>query len=253
MTIVYIMLDLASSMISLMIPPPLLSLFSSAFLYVPTETLQYQAMLAIAEAQPLHIWDLETDFYIHNSRFDEIRQISSTPLTQWVSPFVMNCLPAAVSDENRVVKELIKIHSNDAEIIDYYSNFHYDHKLTSFEEHIDYQLSHLSRNLAPAFRSNFSPFEPIRRQQSTALKNPSLTGQSSTSSANSSSSDRSDDESESDEEDKSNRAATAPTSSSNNSSRAEDPVTLSSMFPMTNDIYGFEIRMPKKADMLKYG
>uniref|UniRef100_A0A182M2V0 SAC domain-containing protein n=1 Tax=Anopheles culicifacies TaxID=139723 RepID=A0A182M2V0_9DIPT len=200
--------------------------------------------------KPLHIWDLETDFYIHNSRFDEIRQISTTPLTQWVSPFVMNCLPAAVSDENRVVKELIKIHSNDAEIIDYYSNFHYDYKLTSFEEHIDYQLSHLSRNLAPAFRSHFSPFEPIRRQQSTALKNPSLTGQSSTSSANSSSSDRSDDESESDEEDKSNRN-TAP-SSSNNSSRAEDPVTLSSMFPMTNDIYGFEIRMPKKADMLKY-
>uniref|UniRef100_A0A182XFD2 SAC domain-containing protein n=1 Tax=Anopheles quadriannulatus TaxID=34691 RepID=A0A182XFD2_ANOQN len=200
----------------------------------------------------LHIWDLETDFYIHNSRFDEIRQISSIPLTQWVSPFVMNCLPAAVSDENRVVKELIKIHSNDAEIIDYYSNFHYDYKLTSFEEHIDYQLSHLSRNLAPAFRSHFSPFEPIRRQQSTALKNPSLTGQSSTSSANSSSSDRSDDESESDEEEKSsNNRNTAP-SSSTNSSRAEDPVTLSSMFPMTNDIYGFEIRMPKKADMLKY-
>ncbi|XP_052867007.1 polyphosphoinositide phosphatase [Anopheles cruzii] len=198
----------------------------------------------------LHIWDLETDFYIHNSRFDDIRKISSIPLTQWVSPFVMKCLPAAVSDENRVVKELIKIHSNDAEIIDYYSNFHYDYKLTSFEEHIDYQLSHLSRNLVPAFRSNFSPFEPIRRQENTGLKNPSLTGQSSTSSANSSSSDRSDVESESDEEDKSNRN-TAP-SSSNNSSRAEDPVTLSSMFPMTNDIYGFEIKMPNKADMLKY-
>ncbi|ETN60807.1 inositol 5-phosphatase [Anopheles darlingi] len=198
----------------------------------------------------LHIWDLETDFYIHNSRFDDIRQISSIPLTQWVSPFVMNWLPAAVSDENRVVKELIKIHSNDAEIIDYYSNFHYDYKLTSFEEHIDYQLSHLSRNMIPAFRSNFSPFEPIRRQESTGLKNPSLTGQSSTSSANSSSSDRSDVDSESDEEDKSTKN-TAP-SSSNNSSRAEDPVTLSSMFPMTNDIYGFEIKMPKRADMLKY-
>lgn len=196
-----------------------------------------------------HIWDLETDFYIHNSRVDVIRKISPEPLTQWIRPFVMKHLPYSTSDNNRVVNELIKIHSTDAEIIDYYSNFYYDFKLTSFEENIAYQLSLLARNFVPTFRTNFSPFEPIRRRESAAIKNPSLTGQSSTGSTNSSSSSL-DENSDSEDDDRSIRN-TAPNSSAN-SSRAEDPVTISNMFPMTGDVYGFEIKAPKKADMIKY-
>ncbi|XP_053695063.1 polyphosphoinositide phosphatase [Sabethes cyaneus] len=196
-----------------------------------------------------HIWDLETDFYIHNSRFDVIRKISPIPLTQWVRRFVMKHLPYSTSDNNRVVNELIKIHSADAEIIDYYSNFYYDFKITSFEENIAFQLSHLARNFVPTFRTNFSPFEPTRRRENAAIKNPSLSGQSSTSSTNSSSSSL-DEDTDSEDDDRSIRNTAA--NSSANSSRAEDPVTINSMFPMTGDVYGFEIHTPKKTDMIKY-
>ncbi|XP_039432088.1 polyphosphoinositide phosphatase [Culex pipiens pallens] len=197
-----------------------------------------------------HIWDLETDFYIHNAQLDVIRQISSVPLTQWVRPLTFRHLPHPASDCNRVVRELIKIHTPDVEIIDYYSNFYHNFKLTSFEEHIAYQLTTLARSFVPTVRTNFSPFEPVRRQQqSAALKNPSLTGKSSTGSTNSSSSSM-DDDSDTDEEDRS--AKTAPNSSAN-SSRAEDGVvTINSMFPRTGEVYGFEIKPPKKADMMKY-
>ncbi|XP_055611933.1 polyphosphoinositide phosphatase-like [Uranotaenia lowii] len=196
-----------------------------------------------------HIWDLETDFYIHNSRIDLVREISPEPLTAWVKPFVMKHLPYSTSDKNRVVKELIKLHSQEVEIIDYYSNFYYDFKLTFFEEHIAYQISHLARNFVPTFRTNFSPFEPVRRGDMGVMKNPSLTGHSSTGSNNSSSSSMEDD-SDSEDDDRSVRN-TAPSSSAN-SSRAEDPITISSMFPTTGDMYGFEIKPPKKADMIKY-
>ncbi|XP_058447732.1 polyphosphoinositide phosphatase [Malaya genurostris] len=208
--------------------------------YIPSES---------EVSKSTHIWDLETDFYIHNSRFDVIRQISSVPLTQWVRPFIMKHLPYSTSDNNRVVNELIKIHSADVEIIDYYSNFYYNFKLTSFEENIAYQLSHLARNFAHSLRTNFSPFEPIRRRDSVATKNPSMSGQSSTGSTNSSSSSL-DEDSDSENDDRSTRNTAA--NSSANSSRAEDPVTINSMFPMTGDVYGFEIQSPKKADMIKY-
>ncbi|XP_058822888.1 polyphosphoinositide phosphatase [Topomyia yanbarensis] len=208
--------------------------------YIPSES---------EVSKSTHIWDLETDFYIHNSRVDVIRQISPIPLTQWVRLFTMKHLPYSTSDNNRVVNELIKIHSADVEIIDYYSNFYYNFKLTSFEENIAYQLSHLARNFVHSFRTNFSPFEPIRRRDSMVTKNPSLSGQSSTSSTNSSSSSL-DEDSDSEDDDKSIRNTAA--NSSANSSRAEDPVTINSMFPMTGDVYGFEIKAPIKADMIKY-
>lgn len=138
------------------------------------------------------IWELTTDYFMHNApdQFDEKNVKSLKPLTEWLRPFILKYLPYSTSDSNRVVDELIRVHSRDLEMIDFYSNYHNPYKWTAFEEHINFQISLMARNFMPKFRTNFSPFEPAARRHEDRgiLKNPQLTGQSSTGSANSSSS-----------------------------------------------------------------
>lgn len=147
------------------------------------------------------IWDFPTDYFMHNPRVEIEKQLVSVrPLTEWVSPFILRHLPYSTSDCNRRVDELIRVHTRGLEMIDYYSSYHIPYKRTSFEENIAYNISVMARCFAPKFRTNFSPFEPATRRTEDRgiLKNPSLTGQSSTGSTNSDSS--SDDESSSEDD-----------------------------------------------------
>lgn len=158
----------------------------------------------------------------------------------------MRNLPHSTSDRNKVVKELIRVHSKELEMIDYYSNYHTPYKWTAFEENIAFQIGHLARNFMPTYRTNFSPFDPSRREVRGSLKNPSLTGQSSTSSTTSSTSSSLDEySSDSDDEQViSNRN----TSSTNDREETSFATLLSS----TMDVYGFEIKQPQSDDALKY-
>lgn len=186
---------------------------------------------------------------MHNLQtFNDHEKKSLVPLTQWVSPVVMRHLPNSTSDSNKIVKELIRVHSKDLEMIDYYSNYHLPYKWTPFEEHIAFQIGHLARNFMPTYRTNFSPFEPGRRRERSTLKNPSLTGQSSTSSTTGSMSSSSGEDSSSDDE-----PITDSLNTSSVEARAQHTFfSFADLLPSMLEVYGCEPHQPSKEDMKMY-
>lgn len=200
------------------------------------------------------IWELPTDYYMHNLQTVNEREKNSTvPLTQWVSPIVMRHLPYSTSDSNKIVKELIRVYSKDLEMIDFYSNFHLPYRWTSFEEHIAFEIAHLARNFMPTFRTNFSPFEPGRKREGrdATLLNPSLTGQSSTSSATGSNSSSLDEASSSDEETIAESGAKGGGGGIADSKHHTKLVSFAELFPSMATVYGSEPIEPHRPNMLK--
>lgn len=174
----------------------------------------------------------------------------TVPITQWVRPITLKHLPYSGSDANKVAQELIRVHTKDSEMIDYYSSYNMPFKFVCFDEHIVFQISHLARNFIPKFRTNFSPFEPAGRRREGMrgmLQNPSMTGQCSTSSTNSSTSSSMDDDSSSDED----------TITDNRFSVSGDDreqtrfIDFNSLFPPMKDVYLIEPQPPKPKDLEK--
>lgn len=191
---------------------------------------------------------------MHNSQEDidadeAIRALK--PLTEWVNPFILKHLPHSTACANKIVDELICVHTRDLEMIDFYSNYHIPYKCTTFEEHIAFQISHLARSFMPTFRTNFSPFEPAarRREGRGILKNPSLTGQSSTGSANSSSSSMAEDSSSEDDSilENINQPTSLPSAS-----QTPNPDRSIALVASMKDVYHTELKPPNKFDMVKY-
>lgn len=188
---------------------------------------------------------------MHNiQKVNEFNEKDLKLITQWVSPFIIKHLPYSTSDNNKIVNELIRVHSKDVEMIDYYSNYHLPYKCITFEEHIAFQVSHMARSFMPTFRTNFSPFEPAtrRREGRGILKNPSLTGQSSTSSANSSSDSMDEDSSSADED----SILDTNTSFSNiDDKEVTKIVTFETLFPTMKEVYQSDVKPPNKKDLIK--
>lgn len=182
---------------------------------------------------------------MHNLQTLNDPLMSTIPLTQWISSIILKYLPYSTSDSNKIVSELIRVHSKDLEMIDYYSNYHLPYKWTSFDEHIAFQISHLARNYMPTFRTNFSPFEPSRRPEGRAsLKNPSLTGQSSTSSTSSSL-----EEDSSSDEDPITDDKNVGNLTTNGYKRKL--ISFESLLPSMKEEYGCEIVSPDKRTQIK--
>lgn len=189
---------------------------------------------------------------MHNIQKSNAIDLESTkPLTQWVRPFVLKHLPNSTCDSNKIVDELIRVHSKELEMIDFYSNYHIPYKCTTFEEHIAFQISHLARSFIPTFRTNFSPFEPAtrRREGRGILKNPSLTGQSSTGSANSSTSSMDEDSSSDDDSILENCNQNVFNADEKETVKS---ITFQTMFPPMKDVYRTGLKPPGKLDLLKY-
>lgn len=192
---------------------------------------------------------------MHNTRQDiEMELQNPKPLTQWVSPFILKHLPNSTSDSNKSVDELIRVHSRDLEMIDYYSSYHIPYKWTSFEENIAFTISLMARCFTPTFRTNFSPFVPATRRTEGRgiLQNPSLTGQSSTGSTNSSSSSDDGTSSEDDsilENSMVQNLSVAGVDDYEPSSRC---VTFNTMFPSMIKVYQTCLKNPNKRDLEMY-
>lgn len=178
---------------------------------------------------------------------------SLKPLTEWVSPFVLNHLPYSTIDSNRIVDELIRVHSHELEMIDFYSSYHTPYKWTSFDENIAFQISLLARCFTPTFRTDFSPFVPATRRQEGRgiLKNPSLTGQSSTGSTNSS---QSSDDASSSEDDSflENLTQHSQSAAQDDYDTSSKHISYNEIFPSINHIYCVNIRLPARNDLDKY-
>lgn len=190
---------------------------------------------------------------MHNMQGDpEMDTYSLKPLTEWINPFVLRHLPYSTVDSNRIVDELIRVHSHELEMIDFYSNYHTPYKWTSFEENIGFQISLLARCFTPTFRTDFSPFVPATRRQEGRgiLQNPSLTGQSSTGSTNSSQSSNDEDSSSDDESFLENLTASAIQEDGGDTSSKH--ISYHEIFPSMNQVNCGNIKPPAKKDLETY-
>lgn len=179
------------------------------------------------------LWDITSDYNLHNKLSDTV--LSEKPLTMWYSDIIRKHLPYSTSIANKIVKELIRIHTTDLEMIDLYSNYHLTYRITSLEENIAYQISQFARSYTPTLRTNFSPFEPTKRTQPTT-KAPTMDSNSS-----------SDPDSSTDEDDSSSKLSFAEQQKSEKNSYFNEPHRTDE-----KNVYGFELQQPDKESMKKY-
>lgn len=198
------------------------------------------------ENQP--IWELQTDYYMHNA-YKPLSPSNETRLiTDWVRIKVRKCLPYSCSDGNKIAKELFRVHSKDLEMIDGYSNYHQSFKWTDLSEHISFEISQLAMRHLPTFRTNSSPFQR-QIQERKKPKNPSLTGQSSTSSTTSNDSSSTSEASDSSSEEEFSASLSLKEQHLNKTLDKDIPLTLATLLPPMEEVYGCKVSNPSKENM----
>ncbi|XP_056641119.1 polyphosphoinositide phosphatase isoform X2 [Diorhabda sublineata] len=199
------------------------------------------------------IWEYTTDYYFHHKPF----VFGSKSLTQWWDEGVLRSLPYAYNDLTKGCSELIQVHSQDAEMIDSYVEYYRPYELTVLSDVFALKISNSIRDFMPTSTINFSPFtirvRPVRRREHNsskpnAMKNPSVTGQSSVCSTASSTSSSSD-EGSADEEESSNTNDSLAVPSKDT---IPEPITFKSLFPTMKQVYGTELKKPNFQDVLTY-
>jgi hypothetical protein len=138
------------------------------------------------------IWEYASDYYFHHKPIVD----NNKSLSQWWDKDILKCLPYAYNDLTKACSEIIQVHSRDAEMIDAYSDYHRPYELSVLNDVFAFKISNSVRDFMPNCTTDYSPFiiriRPVRRREENSnkgfvMKNPSVTGQSSTSSAASSS------------------------------------------------------------------
>lgn len=213
--------------------------------------------LFVPELNKPPIWEYPNDYYFHfksTINFADMRL-----LTQWWDTDILPVLPFALNDIEKACSELIQIQNRDLEMIDAYLDYHRPYQLSVLDEVFAYKICNSIRDFMPNCTTNYSPFSirvrPGRRREETGknvnMKNPSLTGLSSTSSTTSSTSTDSSECSDSSEDETSltNESAMTQSHDSNNTYNA---VKFQTLFPSMDQVYGMEITDPKKSDMAIY-
>ncbi|XP_069675113.1 polyphosphoinositide phosphatase isoform X2 [Periplaneta americana] len=209
--------------------------------------------LFIPEENKPPIWEIMTDYYLHHPQALGQKKV---PQSQWWDSEVLKCLPRAYDEVYKSCSEIVQV-NREEEMVDGYLDYHRPYEFSLLSEMFAYKISHSVRDFMPHFTTNFSPFtvriRPGRRREETSskggtIKNPSLTGQSSTSSTTSSASSSPESE-DSDEEDNDHNTDSQLTPSKDSSS---GNITFESLFPSMRQVYGMEIQHPKKSDILMY-
>ncbi|XP_078036879.1 polyphosphoinositide phosphatase FIG4 isoform X1 [Augochlora pura] len=211
--------------------------------------------LFIPEEGKPPIWELITDYYLHHKPASQYTRRTKL-LTQWWDTNVLKCLPYALNEVTKACTEIIQVQNSVEEMIDVYYDFHRPYELSVISEVYAYKISHSVRDFMPHFTTNFSPFavrvRPGRRREETGnknlnMKNPSMTGQSSTSSTTSSASSTED--SSSDDDDSHQHTNDSQLISSKESSEL---VSFESLFPSMKEVYGTQPDYPKRNDVVLY-
>nr|CAD7430340.1 unnamed protein product [Timema monikensis] len=205
------------------------------------------------ESQP-PIWDQLTDYYLHHSLAMGLKSTRYN-LKQWWDAEVLQCLPQAHDEVSKTCREVARIVRPQDESVDGYQDYHRPHELTVLGETFAFEISHSVRDFMPHFTTSYSPFavrvRPGRRREETSSKgssiskNPSLTGQSSTSSTTSSASESSSEESEEELDNSDSQISPSKDSTSDN-------VTFEALFPSMRRVYGTEVKNPSKQDIAIY-
>ncbi|XP_018336743.1 polyphosphoinositide phosphatase isoform X2 [Agrilus planipennis] len=209
--------------------------------------------LFVPEKGQPHLWEHLNDYYLHNKTLISKRD---RPLTQWWETDVYGCLPYAYNDLTKICTEMVQLHNDQVEMVDAYVDYHRPDELSILDEMFVFKISNSVRDFMPNFTTNYSPFvvriRPGRRREEcgnkdTGTKNPSLTGQSSTSSTTSSTSSVSETETEEDD-----NSVMTNDSQMLSSKESISKMTFESLFPSMLQAYGTEIVPPKSSDLLLY-
>lgn len=132
------------------------------------------------------IWEFTSDYYFHHKPV--VYHLKS--FTQWWDKDVLQSLPYAHIDISKACSELIQVQSTTVDLINSYEEYYRPHELTVLDDVFSSKLTNSVRDFMPNFTTNYSPFtlrlRPVRRRDdnssrgyNASMKNPSVTGQSS--------------------------------------------------------------------------
>lgn len=198
-----------------------------------------------------NIWELTTDFYLHNDLTLKGPRTRLRRYTQWWELPVVRSLPLPYEEESKGFEGRIvflKTSAND-ERIDAFWEYYKPYELTTLDEQYSFNMPNSIRDFMPKFATNHSPFTPRvgRRQEQYGNLvhevNPNMSGKDSTSSTTSngsegstSGSENSDIEGDFDENDGDVAVSDGGVSTK--------PKMLKDMFETMVQTYGIEINEP---------
>ncbi|CAN7989283.1 unnamed protein product [Ixodes hexagonus] len=209
--------------------------------------------------QGIALWDMTTDYYLHNSIPAGKLLCHRNPYTCWFDEEVATALPLALEEvlkyHGRSLMEVMKLEVT-SEKADGFVELYRPFEMSVISELFMFNLSHSVRDIMPNSATDYSPFSvrirPGKHRETAGankLPNPSVTGISSAMSTSSGASD-SDSLEPSDEE-----PDTAQTPDSNESSSndfSQKPITFESVFQTMQQTYGREIHEPSTKDLTVY-
>ncbi|CAG2102960.1 unnamed protein product [Medioppia subpectinata] len=190
--------------------------YSNAFSDAEKQNVMNLFLGVFKPAKGASIWDLYTDFYLHNS-LAAGRQLAGShtkQYTKWWSDEVVKCLPRSALEINKGSPDslicLTRDKTNNERTDGYYEQYR-PYELTVFTDTLSFNIPNSCKDFMPNFTADYSPFsvrlrvgkrrESLMGSSGSKLPpppNPSLSGRASTSSTSSSASEL---ESDSDDED----------------------------------------------------
>nr|XP_037282009.1 polyphosphoinositide phosphatase-like [Rhipicephalus microplus] len=203
------------------------------------------------------LWDLTTDYYLHNSIPAGRLLCHRNPYTCWFDEEVPMSLPFAVEEvlkyHGKSLLEVMKLEATN-EKVDGFVELYRPYEMSSLNDLFMFNLSHSVRDIMPNSATDYSPFSvrirPGKHRESAGGNkplNPSVTGISSTMSTSSGASDS--DSSLSSDADPEFMVESDESSSNDLSQK---PFTFESVFQTMLQTYGREIHEPSPKDLTIY-
>ncbi|ELT99122.1 hypothetical protein CAPTEDRAFT_142019 [Capitella teleta] len=207
----------------------------------------------------LNLWELATDFYLHNKVCMQSPSLLRRSYTQWWDDCVYDSLPYAHEEVSKGSEEgaVVLRASKDDERVDVYWEHYRPYELTCLEDLFLFRMPNSTRDFMPKFAPTLSPFAPRvhpgRRQEefgSTTEANPSVSGLDSTASLMSTGSEGSTDSSDS--SDIEGGLEMIGDSLIQREESGFSHVSLKDLFPCMFDSYGVDIKPPNKHSTSSY-
>ncbi|XP_059046307.1 polyphosphoinositide phosphatase [Achroia grisella] len=203
------------------------------------------------------IWDYQNDYYLHHPEASTYIP-NRRSLTKWWDDDVLRYVPLPCNEMRKLCCEIIGMQGDSSalEMVDPYHDHNRPFEYTVFAECFEFKMCH-TRDLAPTFSENFSPFVVRGRtveHKGPTSKNPVISGRCSTTSNNSSdsNSDSSSDDDLTSSTPSSRLAAPSPLTVLVKILSAEEEEQTTTLFPAIKRQNRVLLKEPNKRDMLIY-
>lgn len=152
-----------------------------------------------AEGKP-NIWELPTDFYLHNRNVRAVLEHLRFSCSQWWEVPVYRSLPLPYEEEKKKSDSSVVPMKGREECLDSYDEYYRSSEMTSIHELFSYTMSHSVRDYKPKTAKIDSPFtlrvpSESNKDVNSQETNPNISGKDSTSSQTSTCSSESESES----------------------------------------------------------